>query len=277
MKQPKPGIYKMSMDEYKSIDAVNNSTLVRASKTLAHVQAQKKETRVMSFGQAFHSYLLENHLFKRDYAIIPYNLKLTKKAGKAWLKDHGDKNIVKSDDAITMANMASSLYSGNYETARNLVEKSEKEISVIWRHKKEGVLCKARFDLLSRKLGIIADVKTSTNANPDKWLRMMVNAGIQPFFQPFWYLEGCKSIPELSHIKTFLWVVIEADPPYGISIIKATPVPDGKPSMVYASGLKIASILQKYIQAKNTNKWVGYPDKIIDLKLEEWMFKKLEI
>jgi len=277
MKQPKPGIYKMSMDEYKSIDAVNNSTLVRASKTLAHVQAQKKETRVMSFGQAFHSYLLENHLFKRDYAIIPYNLKLTKKAGKAWLKDHGDKNIVKSDDAITMANMASSLYSGNYETARNLVEKSEKEISVIWRHKKEGVLCKARFDLLSRELGIIGDVKTSTNADPEKWLRMMVNAGIQPHFQAAWYLEGCKSIPELSHIKTFMWVVIETEPPYGISVIQATPPPIGEPDMAYLGREQIKILLPKYLQAKRTNQWQGYQDKIIHGLLPQYYIKNAEI
>jgi len=38
----KPGIYTMSFEDYKRIDAINNSKLVAASKTLAHVLADKE-------------------------------------------------------------------------------------------------------------------------------------------------------------------------------------------------------------------------------------------
>jgi len=273
----KPGLYNMSFDEYKQVDAINNSKLVQASKTLAHTLYEKDSNSAMIFGCDFHTYLLELNRFKKEYAIAPYGLKLTKKKGKAWLKENEKKTILKTDDAIAMIKMAQSLYSGNYETARNLIEKSEKEVSIIWKHKTEGELCKSRQDLLHRKLGIIADVKTSTNADPDKWFKTMLNAGIQPHFQPAWYLEGCKATPELKHIKIFLWIVFEVKKPFGISVIQATPAPIGEDDMVLLGKEQIKIILPKYIQAKQTGRFTGYPDKIIYGKMPQYYMKGVEI
>jgi len=272
----KPGIYKMSFEDYKKIDAINNSKLVQASKTLAHALYEKDDTSAMTFGRDFHTYLLELDRFKKEYAIVPYGLKLTKKKGKAWLKENENKKILKTNDAITMIKMAQSLYSGNYETARNLIEKSEKEISIIWKHKTEGVLCKLRLDLLCRKLGIISDVKTSTNADPDKWFRTMLNAGIQPHFQPAWYLDGCKAMPELD-INAFLWVVFETTEPFGISVIQATPPPLGEPDMVLLAQEQIKVLLPKYIHAKRTDEWMGYPDKIVHGTMPEYYIRSIKI
>jgi len=271
----KPGIYNMSFEDYKEIDAINNSKLVRASKTLAHALYEKDDSPAMNFGRDFHTYLLEIGRFKKEYAVVPYGLKLTKKAGKAWLKENEDKKILKTDDAIAMIKMAQSLYSGNYETARNLVEKSEKEISIIWKHKTEGDLCKCRADLICRELGIIADVKTSTNAEPEKWFRTMLNAGIQPHFQPAWYLEGCHATSKLKNINTFLWVVFETSAPFGISVIQATPPPLGEPDMVLLGQTQIEALLPKYLQAKRTGQYTGYPDKIVHGTMPEYYIRSV--
>jgi len=63
------GIYNMSFEDYKKIDAINNSKLVRASKTLAHALYEKEDTAVMNLGRDFHTYLLELGRFKKEYAV----------------------------------------------------------------------------------------------------------------------------------------------------------------------------------------------------------------
>ena len=63
----KPGIYNMSFEDYKKIDAINNSKLVQASKTLAHALYEKEDTNVMNFGRTFHTYLLELDRFKKEF------------------------------------------------------------------------------------------------------------------------------------------------------------------------------------------------------------------
>jgi hypothetical protein len=269
-----PGVYKMSFDEYAAIDAINNSVLVRASKTMAHATVQKEDTAAMKFGRDFHCYIMERELFNDRYVFAPEGIKFNTKDGKAWKEAQGNKEIVSFEDQQTMAGMEKSLLSGEYETARNLIEKSQKEMSLIWRHKYYGELCKARADLMFNELGIIADIKTCTNSDPESWLRTGLNAGSQPHFQPAWYLEGCESITELKgQYNTFLWILMETNPPYGISVVQATPAPTGEPDMVLTAKSQIDDILPRYIAAKKSNHFEGRPDKIVHVSLPQYYLK----
>jgi hypothetical protein len=256
----------MSFEEYRKIDALNNSTLTSFAKSPAHSQVEKPDTAAMKFGRDFHSYILELGLFRQSYVVAPKSMKFTTKVGKAWKKSQ-KREILSWDNAAHMINMAARLYSGDYEIARNLIEKSSREISIVWKSSKHDLLCKCRIDLICEDLGIIADVKTTTDANPANWLKKSINAGFNPHWQPAWYLEGANSVGFDKKFDTFLWIVFEVSPPYGISVIRATPAPAGQTDMVYLAQEQIKDLLPSYVEAKAKNKWQCYPDQIVDGEL----------
>jgi hypothetical protein len=199
-------------------------------------------------------------------------MKFNTKAGKNWKKNQ-TKDIVSWDDAMSMIDMARTLYSGSYETARKLIERSDKEISIVWENQRYNIPCKARIDLLCEELGIVADIKTTTDANPYNWLKKSVNAGFNPHWQAAWYLDGINSVGFNTKFDTFLWIVFEVSPPYGISVIKAAPAPIGHTDMVYLAQEQIKEILPKYVEAKGNNIWPCYPDIIVDGELPTYYIR----
>jgi hypothetical protein len=239
-----PGIYRdLEFKKYLKIDAVSNGKVVAFSDNPAKSQVIKKQTPLMKFGSDFDKFLLETHLF-----------------------NSGD---VKTDKLIDMGRMQNSLTSGRYETARNLIEKGEKQVTLVWKHPKHGCLCKARPDILIEDLGIIVDVKTSTNVDPVGWFKTGLNAGLKPYYQPYWYMEGAKAVG--LDIKEFIWVVFQTKAPWGISVIRA------HKDFIYLASLEINNIIPEYLKCKKQNYFPGYPDKVVDIDPENfsWYFKSI--
>lgn len=260
------GIHNLTFDEYKAIEALNNGTLVAFDKSPAHSQVEKNETPAMRFGRDYHTYQLEPERFEKEYAVMPEGMT---RRGKKWeefqAKNKG-KEFVSHDDFNTMKAMDDSLCSGLYETAKNLVWNSaQKEKSIVWNHRKFKIPCKCRIDILNESLGIIADPKTCTNADPDQWIKTALNAKGNPHWQPAWYLEGVKTI--LGKNFTFLWILMETKPPYGISVVQATE------EMVYLAQEQINILIPRYIESKNLGIWRGYPDRIVSGELPSYYMK----
>ena len=273
-----PGIYKMSFPDYQEIDAVNCTPLVRFNQLPILATIQKEDTPAMAFGRGFHSLLLERELFETRYQVMPKGMKRLGKKWEAFQEDFKGKEFISYDDSVTMLSMLDSLNSGRYETAKNLITNSSHEVTVVWQHKIHPILCKARLDCAWPELGIIADVKTSTTADPDQWLRTAINAKGCPHFQASWYLQGANATAEEGiTYHTFLWILFETKEPYGISVVQATPPPEGEQDMAYLGYLQIEELLPKYIQAKETGIWEGYPDKIVQASLPNWYIRNLQI
>jgi hypothetical protein len=81
----------------------------------------------------------------------------------------------------------------------------------------------------------------------------------------------------LKHIKTFLWIIFETKEPFGISVIQATPAPLGESDMVLLGVEQIERLLPKYLNAKQTGQWTGYPDKIVHGTLPEYYIRSLQL
>lgn len=280
-----PGVYKMGFDEYKAIDALNNSTLVAMKKTPAHALIEKEPTAAMLFGSAFDCFLLEPHWFALNYAVVPLDMKLTTKEGKAWAKENERKQIIKREDFDTFLKMDNSLHSGQYELARNLVERGEPQFSLVWTHPKFDIPCKARPDLMAKDMNLIADIKTTTNAEPSAWFRTMLNAGILPHYQAAWYLEGANQTSEIEFkphnemiseiiwppYTDFLWILFETKPPHGISVIGASK------EMLYLAQEEIKMLIPEYIEYRRKGHWPCYPDKIVEVQIPKWYYSTVNI
>ena len=271
----KPGIYyNMSFEDYQAIDAINCSKLVAFNKTPAHALVEKDDTPGMRLGRAIHAALLEHDRFKKEWVAMPEGMK---RMGKKWddfQAEHKDSQIISGSEMGSITGIIKSLQSGYYETARKLIELCDaSEVTLVWIDRKWGCLCKARLDLLALELGAIIDLKSSTTSDPQQWLKTAINAQGKPHFQPHWYLTGAKETIE-TEVNTFIWILVEVKEPFGISVIQATPVPEGERDIVYLAGLEIDPILAKYLTCKATNKFPGRQDQVVYADLPDWYWAK---
>lgn len=273
-----PGIYKMSFEDYQKIEALNNSKIVRFNQLPILATIPKDDTPAMAFGRDFHSLCLEPEKHLKRYAIMPEGMYRRGKKFEEFQEDNKGKELIGYDDSVKMNLMLESLNSGKYETARNIIDNSMHEVTVVWKHKIHDILCKARIDCMWPELGIIGDVKTSTTADPESWLRTAINAKGCPHLQPCWYLQGANATAEEGiTYNTFLWILFEIKEPFGISVVQATPAPEGETDMVYLAQLQIEELLPRYIEAQKTGKWEGYPDKIVKASLPQWYISDVQI
>lgn len=260
------GIHDLSFEDYKAIDALNNSTLVACDKSLAHSQVEKEDTPQMKFGRDFHSYILEPKRFKKEYQVMPEGMVRRGKKWEQFQADFKGKEFVSADDFDTMKAMDDSLNSGLYNTAKNLIQNTkQKEKTIVWNHRKFKIPCKCRIDILNESLSIIADPKTCANADPNQWIKTALNAKGNPHWQAHWYLEGVKAVLEKDF--AFLWILMETKPPYGISVVQATE------EMVYLAQEQINLLIPRYIESKKIGIWRGYPDKIVVGELPAYYMK----
>lgn len=269
-----PGIYEnLTFAEYTEIDAVNASTLVAASKTLAHTLVTKEETAAMRLGKLFHSITLES----LPLAIMPEGMIRRGKAWEEWKARNLGLEIVSHDEITTIQIMSDSLRSGKYETARSLLEGcNRRELALVWIHRKYGCLCKARLDGYHSGLKIIVDLKTSTTADPEKWLNTTLRAGGMPHFQVGHYLQGVKEVLD-PECRTFVWILFETKAPWGISVVQATPAAEDESDMAYLAEIQMGPILERYLEAKRTGVFAGYPDRVVSGTLPKWFMKSVTI
>jgi hypothetical protein len=247
-----PGIFEtLSFAEYAEIDAVNASTLVAASKTLAHCLVDKEDTPGMRLGRAFHALTLQPVVWKYDWCVLPEKMTRRCNAWKEFKAANEGKEILSIEEMSTIRSMRASLDTGKYETARNLIEGCDKrELTLVWKHKKWGCLCKARLDGYSSSLNAIVDLKTGQTADPEKWVNIGLRAGGKPHWQVAWYLQGVRETLD-PECKTFLWILFETKAPYGISVVKATPPDEGESDMAYLAEIEMEPILKRYLEAKS--------------------------
>jgi hypothetical protein len=169
--------------------------------------------------------------------------------------------------------MRASLDTGKYETARNLIEGCDKrELTLVWKHKKWGCLCKARLDGYSSSLNAIVDLKTGQTADPEKWVNIGLRAGGKPHWQVAWYLQGVRETLD-PECKTFLWILFETKAPYGISVVKATPPDEGESDMAYLAEIEMEPILERYLEAKSRGVYPGRPDRVVSGKIPTWYMR----
>lgn len=273
-----PGVYaNLTFAEYQAIDAVNASVIVAASKTLAHALVEKEDTPGMRLGRAFHAFTLQPNVWRRDWATLPEGMT---RRGQKWTdfqEANKGKDVLDAGEMENMKGMWESLNSGKYETARALMEGCDRrELTLVWIHRKYGCLCKARLDGFHSGLKIIVDLKTSTTADPEKWLNTTLRAGGMPHFQVGHYLQGTKEVLD-PECKTFIWILFEVKPPYGISVVQAAPAAEGESDMAYLAEIQMEPILERYLEAKRTGKFTGYPDRVVSGTLPKWFMKSVTI
>lgn len=177
----------MASEEYHRLPGISRSHLIPFKKSPYKYKCQrmlereKKPTRDMILGSAFHTLVLEEHLFNDEYVVEPMAVKL-KDVGRKIYDEYKDicdeiskthKTVLTREEFDTLINMVICLekHEEAYSMIKGIAEKPLIESSYFWQDEETGLLCKARPDILFSNM--IVDLKTSRDASTRQYQKDM--------------------------------------------------------------------------------------------------------
>ncbi len=205
---PEPGIYEgVPFEDYLKIQAVSNSYLSRLAITPAHARVVEPDTISKSTGRMIHTYTLEGkEEFLRQHKVVGKmnrNTKVWKELVREAVIE--GKELINKDDYEQIAGVGESVLNYPGEAISGEVEQT-----VIW-ETSEGILCKARPDVMQSATGTIFDLKTTKDAGD--FQRAICNYGYHR--QAVHYMRGCNAVSPYLFDK-FVFLAVETKPPYRI-------------------------------------------------------------
>lgn len=225
----KEGIYPtLSNEEYHSNkSAISRSALMDFEKSPYHywarhineVRPQKEKTKSMEIGSAFHTLILEPHLFNELYAVRPRRVLLKDVGREAYEEfkrqeeelERSTKIILSEEDFQQLVGMQEKLLSNDIVV--NLLEGARIEHSFFWQDDVSGLTLKSRPDILHDNM--IIDLKTATDASPRAFQSELVKYG--------YHIQGAMVSDavlrlEGKEIRKVLNIVVEKTYPYSVGI-----------------------------------------------------------
>lgn len=242
-----PGWYKdLSNEDYHGSAGTSSTTLKKlVEKTPAHMQYDlhhpKESSESMNMGTLVHTLVLQPEKFEQEYFVCPSDLRAptardleAKKPSdktlekiaqwEAWQRKAEGRNVISQAQFDQASEMAGNVF--QCPAASILLQDFIAESSVYWWYKSRDIdddtqyrtMCKVRPDALDRVHGVVIDLKTTTDASYDGFIR-----SIQKYYYHLsaaMYLEGVNQCEELlketgyfSYNK-FIFICVESAPPY---------------------------------------------------------------
>jgi exodeoxyribonuclease VIII len=222
----------------------------------------KPPTPQMIFGNAVHSVCFDT---PDDVVIAPDINKRTKDGRAEWAafeEDNKDKYIVTEDESETIRNIVDAVY--NHRIARRVLQSPSVEFEKwgLFDDLLTGVPCVMRVDILDRKRKVIADLKTTVNADQDEFTKQLFRFGYH--YQGGFYKYGYHRIDE--HLDTtFLLIAVETTPPYGVNVF---PVRGKALSVAWDT---ITRHLEPFARCLRKNEWPNYRQILRDIDTPGWI------
>jgi hypothetical protein len=139
------------------------------------------------------------------------------------------------------------------------------ELSIVWLDKETGLLCKCRLDKYSAGLKAITDLKTTTDASPDKFSRAIYDYGYE--IQGAHYLNGAAAAG--IDATTFGIIAVENDAPWCVAVYELEPEAIG---LGYDQARRL---MQRYAECRRAGKFPGYPTEINRIGVPTWAANKI--
>lgn len=265
-----PGIYpNLSNEEYHNHkESISRSAIMDYLESpylywAKHVNPNrppKESTKAMEFGNAFHSFVLEKHLFFNEYIVEPEKV-LLKDVGRhnydiykerlAEL-EKGDRKVISVTEWKLLNSMRDALFC--HKEAVQLILGGKVEQSFFWQDKESGLLLKSRPDILHSNMYV--DIKTCASASTRAFQRAMAEGG--------YHIQGAMTQDALweleqRRIEAVINICIEKDYPHqiGIKVISDRALEIGRE--------KYKSAVVDLSRDIRDNNWKGYEPETVDL------------
>jgi len=267
------GFYEnIPMQTYHKDPAYSRSDLVLVKDfSPAHYKAKEefKETPAMIFGSACHMACLEPDLFPTKYSVMPEDLNLRTKDGKAFkaMADEKGKTLLSASDGDKIFAMQKKLLA--HPLSKRYLNNGKFEISGFFKDPNYHLPCKVRFDYFIPPK-IVVDYKTARDAREWPFTGMAFNSRYH--VQSAWYSFALSCIDRDVNFfdVDFIFVVQEKEPPYEIMVYEAGEEFKREGMHFCESALKIIDTCQEH------NNWPGYDPLVTSLDLPEWKKRQLE-
>jgi len=267
MKLLTPGIYdNLSSQEYHNLPYASNSKLSelkRSPKHLKHLLDYGSESS-SSFliGSAVHTAVLEPEKFSETYGILPEghgNSKAVKEARIELADKFGD-NLLTHSQVKQCDRIREAVY--EHKKAKKLIDlKKNVELSLIWDDPETDVRCKARIDLVCKN-GIVADLKTTTDASQKKFTSSILQYGY--YRQAGMYLKACQVLGIEAH--SFVIIACEKTSPYACAVYSLDP------ALFNIGWDEIRQQLKVWKKCQETGKWPSYNNEdVVNITAPDWM------
>jgi hypothetical protein len=263
----KPGV---QMDEYREWPHANQ-TLLKIIRDKSPLHAKEymlhppEPTPALTMGAAVHMATLQPELFDQHYAMAPECDRRTKD-GKAlyaaFQEEHAGATILSADDYMKCLLIAKSVRS-HPVAARLLV--GEVEQSAAWQDSTTGVMCKGRFDVVS-KIGAITDLKTTCDASREAFERSIWTYGY--YLQAAFYLNGAQALGLPADYFTF--IAVEKEPPYAVAVYHL------RGEVIDAGREELKPLMATYAKCIETGVWPGYAAEAVEIGVPAWAWRRLE-
>lgn len=201
------------MSNYRSIDAVNYSTLKHLrppdgspARYRYFLDHPTLPTKAMLLGSAVHTAVLEPERFSIEYVVWPGDRRTKKYREFAEYEEGEGRTILTSSEFETCEAIAESVRS-NLDAAAILSE-GEAEQTLRWTNPETGIECKGRADWV--RPGLVADLKTTHDISARNFSRHAWYMGT--FFQMAMYQEGVEQMT--GAIPAMTIIAAEQKPPY---------------------------------------------------------------
>lgn len=279
---PAPGLHLgVTFEEYTRWPAVNASTLTRYLRTARHARHEqvngRESSAALDLGHAAHAAILELDEFGRRYAPRIRHTGIGSRAAnaehRAALQRRGLTELT-PEQLDQVKGMRDAVL--GHHTAGPMVRGSlAREVSALWLDPDTGVLCKARFDLLTQAATlasrerldgapqtVIADLKTCRDSRPRPFLREVADYGYH--VAAAWYLAGLAVIqpgPE----RGWAWIAVESAAPHDVVCHEAS-------AALISRGWETARrLLDLHLECSRTGEWPGYSADFVLAEPPGWL------
>jgi hypothetical protein len=262
----------VTIEEYRAHPALNFSAAkILASQTPAHFRQYVdggglEETVAMRMGTGVHD-MLQGIPFRG--AIKPTHhpddpldtWHGAKKWCKAWITEQTEPVFSAEEAEFTLGMRRSLEAHGLFSKIMELCPERERPVFAEYR----GVQLKALLDMSgfdSQGNRFIADLKTTDNASPKKWVRKC--ADMQYNMQASWYSNVLALAENLSERLNFLFGVVESKPPHLVAIYSL-------PEEAWSQGQAMMDLaVDRYRECMESGVWEGYSNQIQCLEWPRW-------
>lgn len=220
------GMFKITDEEYFSINALSNSFLKAFDRSPGHAFADKEQTAFMRLGKFGHAYLLDEYEYDKlikapeTYAEMP----LANRKNKPWgdyLKAVGDdgSNVILHKEQVAFQTIKDLLldYHINDELRfGDIYNECKKEMALIYFDPEFEIWIKGKIDLLfpSPDYPIIFDPKFTSNSK--KLQKKILDEDLKYYRQAAFYIDLCQKL--FGVMPVFYFIGIETAEPYGIDM-----------------------------------------------------------
>lgn len=254
----------MNDDAYRSIDAVNWSTLKHLRDSALHyryrLEAPIEQTAAMALGRVTHTLVFEPELFESEYVIWEGG----DRRGKDWLEfkaGNSDKTIFKPaeiDAAIAMADAVK-----RHPLVQPYLQDGVFEQPIQWLDPDFGLRCKGKPDWLQPKRRTLVDMKTTISINGHRFGALAARLGYH--CQLAMYRDGIEHALGWRPQKVCI-IAVERDPPHDIGVFELDE------DTLFIGLDEVKQLMAQLVACRASGQWPGRYVEEQALQLPAWIY-----